>query len=125
VIFIWPVVVGVAASMLIPNPWVDAQLDKTGSRYVDRTPSAWDYAVRDRRTKWVRVYLRDGSVIGGWFGTDSFASLYSPRKDIYLEQMWLLQNDETFVKEQINSDGVWIGHDMISHIVFQIGVDDG
>ena len=39
--------------------------------------------------------------------------------------MWLLQNDETFVKEQINSDGVWIGHDMISHIVFQIGVDDG
>lgn len=124
VIFIWPVLVGVATSVLIPKPWVDQQLDRIGLGYVDRTPSAWDYAVRDRRTKWVKVYLRDGSVLGGWFGTDSFASLYSPRKDIYLEQMWILQNGETFVEEQVNTDGVWIGHDVISHIVFQIGVDD-
>lgn len=90
VIFIWPALVRVAMSILIPKRWVDEQLDRIGLGYVDRTPSAWDYAVRDRRTKWVKVHLREGSVLGGWFGTDSFASLYSPRKDICLEQMWIL-----------------------------------
>lgn len=126
VVFVWPVVAGIALSKLVEATWFDRQLDRVGMSYVDRTPTAWDYAVRDERTSWVRVHLKDGkTTLVGWFGTNSFASLYSPRKDIYLEQLWFLDDNDTIAAMHVNTDGVWINHDVISHIVFQIGQEHG
>lgn len=124
VIFVWPVAAGKLVVRLLRYDWVDRQLDKIGMAYVDRTPTAWDWAVRTPETRWVVVHLNDGTMIGGWFGRHSFASLYRSKRDIYLEQMWLLDENGTFIESQVNTDGVWIGHDAISRVVFQIGQDD-
>lgn len=35
-----------------------------------------------------------------------------------------MDENETFTVEQVNTDGIWIGHEVISHIAFQIGEDD-
>lgn len=122
-VFLWPVIAGVVLTFFIRIEWVDAQLDRLGLGYVDRTPSAWDWAIDVHESRWVRVYLRDGTVIGGLYGTSSFASLYSTQRDVYLEQMWQLDEKNNFVEPMVNTDGVWIGHEIISHIVFQIGED--
>ncbi len=122
-IFLWPIVVGIVLGKLIKMEWVDAQLDKVGLSHVDRTPSAWDWTIDLRESRWVRVHLRDGSTIGGFYGTSSFASLHTSQRDIYLEQVWFLDEEGEFDAEMVNTDGVWIGHEMISHIVLQIGED--
>lgn len=119
--FIWPVIAGAFVIWALRWTWFDRMLDKIGMAYVDRTPTAWDWAVRTPQTRWVRVYLNDGQIIAGWFGRSSFASLYQSRRDIYLEQVWLLDDEGTIIEQQVNTDGVWIGSDAISRIVFQIG----
>lgn len=122
-IFLWPVLAGIALSKLVKLERVDAQLDRVGLGHVDRTPSAWDWAIDLQESRWIRIYLRDGRTIGGFYGTSSFASLYTSQRDIYLEQVWILDDEDEFVAEMVNTDGVWIGHEMISHMVLQIGED--
>lgn len=119
VIFLWPVVAGVLLAWLLRRQAIDRMLDKLGMDYVDRTPTAWDYAVRVPYERWVHVYLNDGTVIAGWFGQKSFSSLYHSKRDIYLEEVWLTDEDGTIIEPQIYTDGVWIAHDAIRNIVFQ------
>lgn len=121
VIFAWPVIAGVFIAWLVRRRRVDKLLDKLGMSYVDRTPTAWDWAVRIPQTRWVRVYLNDDRVICGWYGKKSFSSLYHSKRDKYLEQMWLVDEEGTIVEPQANTDGVWISHDAIRNIVFQKG----
>lgn len=125
VIFIWPVLAGVFIAWLVRRKIVDKLLDKLGMSYVDRTPTAWDWAVRVPETRWIRVYLNDGKIVAGWYGKKSFSSLYHSKRDIYLEQMWLLDDEETITEPQANTDGVWISHEAIRNIVFQKGQENG
>lgn len=59
VILVWPVVAGIITTLVIPIPWVDKQLDKIGLSYIDRTPTAWDFAVLPERGMYVKVYLKE------------------------------------------------------------------
>ncbi len=122
-IFVWPVAAGIGVSRLVRVEWIDRQLDRVGMGRADRTPSAWDWAIDVVESRWVKVYLRDGSVIGGFYATESLAAAYSSQKDIYLEQMWEIGSDDKFSRMVEDTDGVWISHDMISHVVLLIGED--
>jgi len=122
-IFLWPVLTGIGTSVVVRYQWVDDQLDKVGMGRADRTPSAWDWAVDLHESRWIKVHLRDGTVIGGFYATESLAAVYSSQKDIYLEQMWLIGPEGEFSHIVASSDGVWIGHEMISHIVLLMGED--
>jgi hypothetical protein len=124
VIFIWPVIAGLLIAWAVRQQVMDHMLNRLGMSYVDRTPTAWDWAVRIPQTRWVRIYLIDGEVIGGWYGRKSFASLTHSKQDIYLEEMWLLDENGTFSEPHVNTDGVWVAHDAIRNVVFQTGQSD-
>lgn len=116
VLLIAPLVVGIAASWLIQLSWVDRQLGRIGMDYVRRTPSAWSYAMK-LGSRWVRVYLKDGTMIGGIYGGNSFAD-DEDQQDIYLEQVYNLTSDGDFKDPIENNAGIWISHDAISYVVF-------
>jgi len=118
VIFLWPVVAGIGISKLVEYPWVDSQLDKVGMSYVDRTPSAWDYAFLGGGA-WVKVYMKDGSVVAGVFDQRSAASVYGRRHDLFLETVYDL-NEQTkeFADPVVDTAGAWISQEAISHIEF-------
>lgn len=126
-IFLWvvivclllPVALGIIVGRLTLLPWVDNILDKVGVGYVDRMPSAWDYVVRNSRGSWIRIYLKDGQgVIGGKFGSQSLASLDPKRADIYLEETWLLNENNDFLEPVNDSRGLWIAHDVMAFVEF-------
>lgn len=48
-------------------------------------PKAWDYFFGKRKACWVIVTLKSGRVIGGYYGTESFASSFPHEEDLYLE----------------------------------------
>ena len=123
-IFAWPVLIGVILVGLVRSDRVNNVLETYGMGSFDRTPSAWDWAVNTTETRWVRIQLRNGSWVAGWYGVDSFASLYKPNKDIYLEEMWYLDAVGDIDQQDPNTDGVWIAHDQIAYMTFQRGQDD-
>jgi hypothetical protein len=50
-------------------------------------PKAWDYFFRQGVPCWVVATLKDGRIVAGLYGRDSFASSYPSEEDIYLEKL--------------------------------------
>lgn len=77
----------------------------------------WDFVFQQRKQYWVIVYMKSGEQIGGKFSAKSFASSAPADEQLYLEEVWLVENGvlQRAVKE---SAGVLIGASEISHIEF-------
>lgn len=52
-------------------------------------PTSWDYRFgKINKAEWLRVTLKDGTKVAGYFGTNSFASSIESERDLYLEEMY-------------------------------------
>ena len=80
------------------------------------TEKPWDYIFAQNRFFWVKVILKDGTTIAGYFGGKSFASSAPAEEQIYLEQTWKLSQDGSFERAVNNTAGVIILTSEISHI---------
>ena len=80
------------------------------------TGKAWDFVFSQRKPYWVKIVLRDGTELGGYFGDKSFASSAPEPEQIYIEETWLLDSDGTFERPQNRSAGTIVVADDISYI---------
>jgi hypothetical protein len=80
----------------------------------DATPTAWDRLFRDRGGCFVRVKMHDGSWVGGWYGTGSFASAYPHDHDLYLVAQYAMDPDGSFGPRVPGTGGVYIPASTIS-----------
>jgi len=83
------------------------------------TQKPWDYFFAKKKCSWVKVTLKNGDVIAGYYGTNSFASSAPADEQIYLEKKWILTEKGGFEREVNRSDGVIILTSEISHIEFR------
>lgn len=81
--------------------------------------SAWDYVFSQRKRYWVEVFLKDKTIVAGYYGGNSFASSAPVNEHIYLEQRWIIDSDGAFERKVERSAGVIILHSEISHIEFR------
>jgi hypothetical protein len=72
------------------------------------TPTAWDQMFRQRGSCFVRMRLRDGAWVGGWFGKRSYATSYPHPAELYLESAWLMGSDGSFDRRIANSGGLFV-----------------
>jgi hypothetical protein len=75
---------------------------------IDPTPRAWDFAFKAERPFFVRIKLRDGERVGGVFGEDSFAAAYPEPQDVFLEEVWRLSRDGSFVEPLEGTAGLLV-----------------
>ncbi len=126
--FALPITLGVGISQLAKRPQIDRLLDRIGMGYVERMPSAWEYVIRLKRSAYVRIHLKGQTVpIGGRFTQSSFASTTLKEADLFIQQVWQLDENGDFVRPLLDNWGAWISHDTISHIEFfneENGVDE-
>ncbi len=80
------------------------------------TQKPWDYVFSQRKPYWIKVTLKNGDIIAGWYGNNSFASSSPAQEQIYLEQTWKLNNNGGFERPTNNTAGVIILSSEISHI---------
>lgn len=121
---LWVAIILVTVLLIAPVVlvllWVKIQslLSEVGYLYhpIDR---AWDYVFSGMPKSWVKVYLKNGSIVGGLYGKRSFASSSPEPQEIFLEKIWKLNEDGGFVEEVERSSGMLIKADVISHIEFQ------
>jgi hypothetical protein len=81
-------------------------------------PTAWDYKFSEIYTeKWVIVTLENDKHVYGKFGYASLASSEKDERDIFLEEIWSLGEDDNWKKRE-RTDGVWIKATNIKMIEF-------
>jgi hypothetical protein len=66
---------------------------------------AWDEFFSRRQSCWLIVHLNDGTLIGGYFGKKSYATTEPNSGTIYLEELWVLDNEGRFDSAIPNSKG--------------------
>jgi hypothetical protein len=92
---------------------------------VDKSPclpifarGSWDYVFGKRNPFWIIVHLKNGQKIGGFFGDESFASSNPADEQIYLEEVWVLDDDGRFLSPAEGSRGIIIMNDEIRAVEF-------
>jgi hypothetical protein len=78
---------------------------------LDRYDNAWDYFFLKKRECWIRVHLKDGRMVGGFMGTDSFASLYPNSGHLYLQEVWELDQNGQFQARATQTAGMILSPD--------------
>jgi hypothetical protein len=74
-------------------------------------PTAWDYAFgtgADSGPRFVRARLKDGTWVGGWFGTRSYASGHPQEADLYLQASYRMAVDGSFVSRVEHTGGIYL-----------------
>ena len=74
----------------------------------DPNPRVWDRLFRKKQPFWVIVHLKDQRRIGGLYSTRSFASNSPATPEIYIEQVWKLDDNGVFLEPVESSAGVLI-----------------
>lgn len=78
----------------------------------------WDYVFRGRQAFWVIIHLKDGRKIGGRYDRNSFSSSYPSKEQIYLEEVWKLDEDGIFGEPIKRSRGIIVLGEEILAIEF-------
>lgn len=83
---------------------------------------AVDYVFSKRKTYWVIIALKNGEKIAGMYGPSSFASSAPAEEQIYLEEHWLLNDDEGFERPANQTSGIIILTSEILDMAINLGV---
>lgn len=122
-LFASPVMLGALAPTLSRHPVVKRVLSAVGFN-VDRfIPTAWDFKFEQETPAWVIVRLRDGAMVYGFWGGESFAGDEPGERDLYLEAVFQ-PNDGGPWQPALDTAGILIRADEIATIEFR-RVDSG
>jgi len=119
--FIWVYYVG--ALLIFPFLWpillkvvLNSKLLK--QRIISLVPKSWDYFFNKRESCFMLIHLNNGRIIGGLYGPNSFASSYPEEEDVYLQEIWKIDEEGRFMEKIPDSKGLLVNHNAIEYIEF-------
>ncbi len=100
-VFVSPAVLGWVFAQILKSTWLNEWI---------RSPyaTAWDFRFSTLEEAWVICHLRDGRAIGGFMSSRSFTSSHPYAKDLYIEQVWKLDERYSFVEAVKGSGGMLV-----------------
>ncbi|MFZ5909243.1 MAG: DUF6338 family protein [Chloroflexota bacterium] len=118
-IFISPVLLGIAWGIISMNQMVERIFGKVGINTIHPIPTSWDYKFSStHEPKWVLVTLKDKSLVAGLWGNASFASSDQQERDIYIQKVYKISPKSSWEATPDNNDGIWISGEQIRSIEF-------
>lgn len=118
ILFILPMITGILLGISERHQWLEKILRCIGVNLIHGTPTAWDYSFEKIKVPhWMIVTLKDGSKVYGYFGGLSLASSSDSERDIFIEQMYNLDEEERWISLN-EGRGVLIIRDQISCVEF-------
>lgn len=76
----------------------------------------WDAVFSKKEPYWIRIYLKNGNIVGGDYGGISHTSISSSEKSIYLEKSYVINEDGGLERPKEKTAGVIVLHSEISHL---------
>src|ERR1017187_5057112 len=95
--------------------WIKELLDFKRAEQ-NNVPTAWDSVFTDIKPCWVIVTLKDGSIVYGFLGQESYVSSDHEERDIFISHT--VVKKENGLEIVPNTAGVYINHDEIRTIEF-------
>lgn len=97
IIFVCPASVGLLVGVSFERGWLRGAMRACGINTLHVMPTAWDWKFGKKELVWVLVTLKDGSCIRGFCGPDSFMSTDPTERDIYIQWLYKLDNDDEWI----------------------------
>lgn len=89
--------------------------------FINPTKSAWDSLFSNKESYFVIITLKSGRKIAGKYGKASYSSTYPNPNEIYLEEVYKLNEDESAFGDKVKqTEGILITEKEISTIEFFI-----
>ena len=90
------------------------------NRIIDPYLRPWDYLFSKKEPYWIIIHLKDGRNIGGRYdkATNSFASSFPADEQLYIGELWELDEKGAFVKAIPDSKGLIISSTEFESIEF-------
>lgn len=123
---IWYAVFGVAILLVGPILWPIILTQTFRSKlFTGRLqipyPTSWDYFFDKREPVFILIHLNDGKMIGGYFGTDSYATSFPNHGDIYLQSVFKVNDDGIFDEPIEDTKGLLIRKEEYTYLeIFNI-----
>ena len=89
-------------------------------------PTAWDFFFDRREPRFALAHLNSGKLLGGYWGTESYAGSFLNDGDIYLEVVYAVDDGGVFGDPTPNSRGVLLRKGQYTYIeLFSVPPADG
>jgi hypothetical protein len=88
------------------------------------TPKAWDYFFGLREPCYALIHLKNGKLIGAFYGGRSFASSYPESEDLYFQEVWKVNEEGEFISQINSTKGLLISKDSYDYIEFFEGMKE-
>ena len=85
---------------------------------IDPVPLAWDHFFGKGEHCFVLVHLKNGNVLGGLYTGESFASSYPEPQEIFLSEVWRVDESGRFQHKIEETKGVLVNHEVIEYLEF-------
>ena len=83
---------------------------RQAARYlVNLIPKPWDVVFRGLGESWIIVHMADGRRVGGRYAKGSQASSYPADEQLYLKEVWRLDEEGRFIGKVERTGGVIVG----------------
>jgi hypothetical protein len=92
------------------------------------TAKGWDYFLTSHSTFWVLFHLKNGKMMGGFFGGKSYASTYPQDPELYIEEVWRVDEIGRFIEIVPGTSGAVVRHtdwDMVEFFEVKLEVNNG
>jgi hypothetical protein len=70
------------------------------------TPRGWEFFLTQHKCFFVLFHMKNGKLLGGFFGKESFAATYPQEPEIYVQQAWRVDEEGKFLEEVSGSLGM-------------------
>lgn len=114
-LFIFPTLAGIFLGQNIKRGWTRRLFGKLGFNTIHPVDCAWDWRFAGCPDCWIMVILKDNTKWAGYLGTGSFMSSTSDERDIYIEQVYSVDDNDVWSPR---TSGVWLPHSEIQSIEF-------
>lgn len=80
-------------------------------RMLHPTPTGWDYFFDKGQSCWILFHLKSGTKLGGLYGENSFASSFPNEQEVYVQEIWRVDELGRFVEKVQGTAGTVIKRD--------------
>jgi hypothetical protein len=106
--------------IILPMLWPVLFYNITKLKYFKTrlTPTAWDHYFNQGAACFVLLHLKNDEMVGGLYSGNSFASSYPEKEDLYLEELWIVDEKGVFQEKVENTNGLLVNFEEIKLIEF-------
>jgi hypothetical protein len=95
------------------------------NKIISLIPKSWDYFFGKRERCFMLIHLNSNRIIGGLYGFDSFVSSYPEKEDVYLQEVWKVDDEGKFMERIPGTRGLLVNHEAIEYIeLFEINEEE-